>query len=951
MKRFLKLLKWLFIAILFIVIVLISVAELSEDFIVKEVLNQVKDQLKTENKIEDVNFSFISRFPYATLEFKGTEIISHENGGDTLVKADKMYVSLNSTALLNNEVLIERLELVGGRCNYTVNSKGVSNFDFLLPKTTDSTAVDTTSSAFYKIELKKLLIKDLNFYYNDSVNRASAHLTLSNTEAMVRLYPDDYTAKLEGEAVLNQCSFGDTNLDKMKESRLNYDIALVDGMLSLNRLNLTSDGVAVATHANIDFKQRGKTDFTLESCKMNITELKKYIPQKVLKAYGVEHLKGEVLVSGDAKAVLADTAWQSANLILAATTPQSNMNGSLNLKNDKRLSYKLKVDSEVSLDEVASYLPDTLFTTLGGKVMASTQVAGRVSNVEQLYDVEYLLSKVKLNVVLDSVDVGMKDLIQCNDISGAMKYGKRCFNIDSLSLELPEYGVALDKSNIYGSFSGDIDSLHQMSLVLDKVELFTPQSKIEANVEVQNLLKPNYKADATVKVVLDEFAHFVPDSMVSKLSGVVEGSVHSEATVCLDSIDAQMFDIACNRTVYDVSCRGVDVEMVSPAAVVHNLSTRVAVVKDTILVGRTSARVEGIGCYADTCVVSNYYNTLLDGKNEMLSVEGVFAIDSLNYTKVEELMAKYMPEDTTVAAEAESSNDPLGFSYQIKGRASAKNFGYGKAQLNDMSMLFNVNEERYIIDQFHVNAFDGSAVGSLKYIIDSPNRQLIKMHASTNNVDIRRFLADFDNFEEFGQDYIKSEQLSGQFTSDVNAQFLMKGDSLVIDSTLMRGDLMLTHGGLYNYDMATEMSKYTNIDQLDNMKFDTIRSNIFIMHGASFVPKTDIKSNALNIVAYGMQSFGDDYEYQLQLFLGEILYGKTERIRKLQAKQKDKPNGGTRGLKTLFLFARHAEGKDKMGLATRKGRRKIQTKISLQEMGLDVIFHPKLTKFDTNVNF
>jgi hypothetical protein len=128
-----------------------------------------------------------------------------------------------------------------------------------------------------------------------------------------------------------------------------------------------------------------------------------------------------------------------------------------------------------------------------------------------------------------------------------------------------------------------------------------------------------------------------------------------------------------------------------------------------------------------------------------------------------------------------------------------------------------------------------------------------------------------------------------------------------------------------------------------------MESKLFIFNNAMYVPKTDIKSNALNISAHGMQTFGDDYQYHLRIYLGEVLRGKTKRIRKKQAAMEDNPEDKRSGLTTLFIQASSIDGKSKNGLDNRSDRIRMQTKINVQEKMLDIIFHPLLVDFKTGV--
>jgi hypothetical protein len=213
-------------------------------------------------------------------------------------------------------------------------------------------------------------------------------------------------------------------------------------------------------------------------------------------------------------------------------------------------------------------------------------------------------------------------------------------------------------------------------------------------------------------------------------------------------------------------------------------------------------------------------------------------------------------------------------------------------------------------------------------------------------MDISNLLEEFDDFD---QEEINHKQLNGLFSTKMDGRLLMLGDSLVMDSIKVKGDMTLEDGGLFNYLRAMELADFTNLDELDNIRFKTMKTKLFIFKNAIYVPQTDIRSNAMDITAYGMQTFGEDYQYHLRIFLGEILHGKTERIRKKQEKMEDNPDEKGSGLTSLFIQSSSINGKSKNGLDNKKDRLRMKTKIKVQEGILNIIFHPLLVNFDTGV--
>jgi hypothetical protein len=252
------------------------------------------------------------------------------------------------------------------------------------------------------------------------------------------------------------------------------------------------------------------------------------------------------------------------------------------------------------------------------------------------------------------------------------------------------------------------------------------------------------------------------------------------------------------------------------------------------------------------------------------------------------------------------------------------------------------------VDQFQFDAFGGHLNTSANYIIKPDNRAIIQMKNNITRMDIKKLLEDFNDFEKFYEPSIRSENLSGLLTCDFYTRADVLGDSLDQDALRVKGDFQLEEGGVYNFEPATALSEKTNINELDNIQFKNLNSQVFIMKGAIYVPQTYISSTALDITAYGMQEFGTDYEYHLKLHLSDILVGKSDKLLKEQAKRGDIAEKDERN-NAVYMMAYSEDGKAKTGFDKKKFQSAMKTKIRLQEALLKVRFHPEMFKFETGV--
>jgi len=330
---------------------------------------------------------------------------------------------------------------------------------------------------------------------------------------------------------------------------------------------------------------------------------------------------------------------------------------------------------------------------------------------------------------------------------------------------------------------------------------------------------------------------------------------------------------------------------------------------------------------------------------------------------------KTAEKDKAEANKKETKN----YSFLAKGRLSARSFTYNKAVFENLSALYNVSDSLYIADQIRIDGFKGRSNSSVKIQMLPDDRMKINFKNNTSQIDINQVLKDFDDFKAYGnKEYISSSQLSGMFStgdlkgqvlfnkgdsskvsaSNVHGQMLFIGDSLAIDKMKFTASLRLENGRLKGYPVAVKMGKDYNIDGLDDVKFKTLDTKLFITKGAVFVPSTNIKTNTFDVSFLGKQEFNMDCEYHLRFYLMEILNkGKSSRIKRVQKHKEDK-DGDVEGLTSVFAIYKVQDGK--VVKSTResrdsKSRKKMKRVVMVKEATAKLEFHPLIVKYDTDV--
>ena len=155
------------------------------------------------------------------------------------------------------------------------------------------------------------------------------------------------------------------------------------------------------------------------------------------------------------------------------------------------------------------------------------------------------------------------------------------------------------------------------------------------------------------------------------------------------------------------------------------------------------------------------------------------------------------------------------------------------------------------------------------------SRGKIRCKAHFEKVDIKQM---FEAFGNFGNKSITEKNLEGTLTTDLNfAANWMPGPEIDVASVVLNADIVVENGRLKDYSPMQSLSKYLRVEDLSDIRFSTLTNRIEIASKTVYIPRMEIKSNAIDLQIYGKHGFDNRIDYHFRILLSQLLWRKARK--------------------------------------------------------------------------
>jgi len=419
------------------------------------------------------------------------------------------------------------------------------------------------------------------------------------------------------------------------------------------------------------------------------------------------------------------------------------------------------------------------------------------------------------------------------------------------------------------------------------------ESRAKGNFTIVDFAKPIIKADFELDTDLKEIKQFFDLDSLTNLQGQVKANINISGQLN-SSKHITKSDIRTFKTSGRIDVSNAEAYFVNTKKLnFKHLNAQLTLENNNII-------IDSLGFYfgqSNAIITGKAYNTLayILVENETIKLNGKLYSDSLNMA---DLLSPNQKEDKNI-----NFSYPKHIACRLE--LSIKKFVYNKFEAQQLYAQFYLNKDITQVNDFRMNTSKGVATGQMLLKPLENNKYQIDINSNFSDIDIRQIMFELDNF---GQKSFLYTNLNGRLSAISNFKALLNSDlSFNKESLELHTIFNIKNGELNNYKPLYSLSKFIELSDLENIKFDNFHNTIDIKNKVVYIPKMEIKSNAVNLSMSGTHNFNNEFTYRMKVELSEIL-GRKAKANKKENKEFSFIEDDGRGRTALFLLIKGKDG-------------------------------------------
>ena len=402
------------------------------------------------------------------------------------------------------------------------------------------------------------------------------------------------------------------------------------------------------------------------------------------------------------------------------------------------------------------------------------------------------------------------------------------------------------------------------SLEISKISTVVNGEKISGTLSLADFSNPYIKAGLQGNFNLTQWAKLLTLKSVDTLEGIAFVNLNIEGKVA--DFKKKTKELPA-RFEGNIEARNLKLALSGSPYLYSNISGKVYASNNLLQIDTLHGDING-----NTLGLSGYARHLLDylfSSGKQLEVEGSFYSPHID---IPSLTATNTPKNRT---EDDTTGIIIPHNISFKLKTKVDRLTFNKFLARKLVGTVAIGSGVLTLNNLDFEAMNGSfaLTGNL---FDKGNGQfVISAQMDVEKADMNQL---FDQCANFGQKQITSDNLQG--TLNAHLQLVAPMDkylSINTEKLFVQAQLAISGGRLYNYEPLLKLSRFINVNELQDINFELLENTIEIKDQKVIIPQMEIKNSALNLTAEGFHRFDNYMEYKFRVKLNDVLSKKFNR--------------------------------------------------------------------------
>ena len=506
-------------------------------------------------------------------------------------------------------------------------------------------------------------------------------------------------------------------------------------------------------------------------------------------------------------------------------------------------------------------------------------VKGKISDNDEV-NLNIAADKIDLSEIKKYIPLEYSDKLKEYIFSGNMKIDSRITGkysrlsnphfeiicmLDNGSFRYIPSGLTVNNIYFNGNYSnGSRNNQESTVISFSDLKFKIGSANYSGSFRLSNFYNPVTSVDLQGKIIPSEMLSFFKTDNINSVSGDIDAEIRFETSIKLwDSLTVN--DIIRIKPYGHLRFNNLTATFKDPDFNVNNTNGEITLT-DQILAKNLDLIYKSQKIFINGSLSGLY--EWLDGQNVMLKTNADIHFSRLNPDI-------FIPRSATEKKdEAYKLPDDLQLDLRIK----IDTLNYTMLPAGNVTLRLLYKPGLITFNSLFLNAFGGNISGNGFLVQNKDKSYISKGIFDVRKINIRHT---FNTFRNFGQDFIKAENLGGDLTG--NFTILLPLDSLfrpLPKSMVSEGAYSITDGELKDFEPVKELSSFIELSELQDIRFDKIENEFFIRNNSFYLPVMQVNSSAADLTINGKHSFDNSFEYHVKILLSELLSNKNRKRKK-----------------------------------------------------------------------